>query len=402
MTVLKTKKMKSESKIINDRISNFFSLFIVLYPILNRYGTFIPLFTLSEIFLLVFWIIRIFQIDRKIRIVGPVAPFTFYLFIRAIMSCYGIDEYNMIDVVGSIFRVFYIYLSFMFLIPAFFNIDKAMKYLKIVSWIIGIYAILQTIMAEAGIFLSSYLPLLNPYDRGEVDVQRQINLFFYGFRFRATSFLTEPAHLCTYLLLPLTSTLFKSEKKDTFDLFSIALYSGVCVMSLSSTGIMMVIMIWIVYLFYYSKSNILGTIILSFVFAGMFILFLNSDLYTYFLNRTFDGNVANGLDHSTRFNSIDNMWNNSGTIKGIFFGGGLAEQSSYLPGLQRVYCCLGVLAIIFLLLFLIKSFYNGNKTQRFIIIIYIILNIGTEIILGSFALYYMAFFTNPTQKNEDG
>ena len=193
---------------INKHGNNLFSFFIVLYPILNRYKTLISFFTLSETILFLFWVIRLLQVSRRIKVIIPVIPFTIYLLIRAAMSYCGVDNYEIVDVVGSTLRVFYIYASFMFLVPAFFNIDKAIMYLRIISWIIGIYAILQIIMAQNGIFLSSYLPFLAPYDGGELDLVNSEKYFYYGFQFRPTSFLNEPAALCVYLILPIFSSLY--------------------------------------------------------------------------------------------------------------------------------------------------------------------------------------------------
>ena len=386
---------------INKHGNNLFSFFIVLYPILNRYKTLISFFTLSETILFLFWVIRLLQVSRRIKVIIPVIPFTIYLLIRAAMSYCGVDNYEIVDAVGSTLRVFYIYASFMFLVPAFFNIDKAIMYLRIISWIIGIYAILQIIMAQNGIFLSSYLPFLAPYDGGELDLVNSEKYFYYGFQFRPTSFLNEPAALCVYLILPMIVSLFKPGSKTRSDIFSVILYSVVCIISLSSTGIMMVTLIWIIYLIYYLRSNTIGAIVLSVALLSAFIFFLNSDLYKYFLNRTFHGNIANGLAYSTRFNSVNNMWENSNSIKGILFGGGLVGLNSYLPGLQRIYSCLGLIAVVLLLAFLIREFIHVDITKRLIIVIYIILNIGTEIALGCFALYYMAFFVNSNFEVED-
>lgn len=390
-----------DSNNTNKHRNNLFSLFIVLYPILNRYKTSIPILTLSEVILLIFWSIRLLQVNRKIKIVSSVLPFTVYLLIRAVMSYCEIDNYEIVDTVGSTLRVFYLYASFVILVPSFFNTNKATKYLRIVSWIIGIYAILQIVLAQIGIFLSSYLPFLSPYDGGELDIVNSEKYFYYGIQFRPTSFLNEPAALSVYLILPMIISLFKSRVKTRSDIFSVILYSVVCVISLSSTGIMMVTLIWIIYLFYYVKSNKIGAIVLSVAFLSSFLFFVNSDLYKYFLNRTFHGNISNGLAYSTRFNSIDNMWENSNSVKGILFGGGLVGLNSYLPGLQRIYSCLGLIAVVLFLAFLTKEFSHVNITKRLIILAYIILNIGTEIALGCFALYYMSFFINSNLEATD-
>lgn len=380
--------------ICHERICKLFTLFIVLYPILNRYITPLPFLTLAEVILLVFWMIRLMQINRDIKLVWSVVPFTVYLFLRAILSYCGIDDYDVTDTVGSTMRVFYLYASSMFLLPEYFHKDQSLKILKIISCIVSGYAILQIIAAKfGGIILSSYLPFLTPYNDGLIDFQRQINFAVYGLQFRPTSWLNEPAALCIYILLPLVILLFKSEKTRS-DKICIALYTLVCIISLSSTGIMVTVFIYAVYLIYQMRKNAFAAVFMSVLAAGLFVVFLNSSLYDYFLNRTFHGDISNGLSQSTRFNAIELTWKYSDTLKGIFLGGGVGSESGYLPGIQRIYFCLGLFGLIPFIFLLTKEFKSAKKIGRMVILLYLVLNIGTEISLGNFALYYMAFFLN--------
>ncbi|MBQ8033191.1 MAG: hypothetical protein IJ266_04485, partial [Elusimicrobiaceae bacterium] len=225
-------------------LSTWFSLFVAVYVIFNRYASPIPYITLSEFILLLFWGMFIISHPKKIHIEWCLVPFCIYLLGYVIVPFTGFIPYvsDMTDLVGTAARLLFIYVSITILGKNLFNIEKGIKFIHWVAIILAVYACLQILAAKFGIYLTTYLPFLPVVGGENIDTVIQNRTVLYGLAFRASSLLTEPAHLCTYLAAALGLELFSSSRKNRF--MWALFFSSVSLLTLSSTGLVVTLLIW--------------------------------------------------------------------------------------------------------------------------------------------------------------
>ncbi|MBD5632816.1 MAG: hypothetical protein HDP34_06250 [Clostridia bacterium] len=374
----------------DDSIKKVYSLLIVVYPILNRYASFLPMLTLSETFLLFFLIYVV--IKKKIHFQTVYLPFVLYLiFLVFHYISQNTNGEAASDNIGTMLRLIYLYSSIILVGRGFLDGQKAVKWLNIAAILMVCYCILQTLAAKFGIYLTTYIPGLPimAEDRDEFILMQQQK---YGLTYRAYGLLNEPSLLCVYLILPLAINLF-SNLNIKSRIKKAAFISLGCFICMSSTGIIVCSAVWMMYIFInksreakrYRKYVIWMVLIAIIVIP-------NTILWETFMERTFGGSISEAsLEHTTRFNALDMLniiFNNS---TDFLIGVGMETTVFYLPGFLRVFYTMGMIGLIIVFFMFINIYRKGDPCQKKLMFIYIILNIGTEILLGNFAIYYLAF-----------
>jgi len=391
---------------------NFIGTFFACsYPILNRYASPIPQVTLSEFFVMVLiGGLVLYSIDknRRIKVCKYVVPFTLWLCVEIFLSYFFMRGEARIDSIGSLLRLFLIYVCIALMNQNLFVRKLGRKMVRAWAILLSLYGLLQIAMANLGVVLSTYLPFLIPFG-GEKTIDSVVyeQMYLYGLTFRCRSFMTEPAMLCTYLILALFLELFEN-KKNSMTWMCAILFTVTCLLSMSSTGIIVCGIVWVSYYFstikkgnkisFYRKTiGMLIVLLLSILFIA------ESGIGQYFLNRTFHGNISiEGIMSSTRFYALQTMFEGSDSISGILVGKGLVETAEYLPGFPRVYYSLGIIGLCALLHIFIKVKRTKNSSVRYLLMIYFIMNIGTEIAVGAFSVIYMAFLINVDEMQMKG
>lgn len=370
-----------------------FCIFIALYPILNRYQAPVPFLTLAEsLFLLFFLSNAVLRFRKTVTLKTELLPFCLYLFcyVFFVFAFESGEAAN--DTIGTGLRLLYIYVMLSVLVNQNFDIEYGCICIRKTAIFLSGYAILQFICYYAGILLTSYIPLL-PVMGENMDVTRYRQYMTYGISFRPCSLLNEPAHLATYLLLSLALVLF-SEKKSRNWVWEAVLLTVTCFLSKSSTGIMVSIVVW--FYFWIQTKNMSLRKLSKRLFIGIIgttaiAAFLHySGILSYFVNRTFGGSLSvSGLLSSTRFGDLETMFQSSNTLAGILFGAGLSETENYLPGWARLYYTLGLVGLVLVILQVRRMYKKGLPLQRNVTILYSLLNIGTEILFGNFAVPFL-------------
>ncbi len=368
---------------------------LVLYPILNRYSSPVPQLTLSEFLLLGFFLHAL--LSRKLLGVKPIwsaLVFSLYLVLHSFLDAANLSGALESDAIWSACRVAYIYTGIAIFAPLYFDERVATRWLNVVSVFVASYGLLQIAFSYAGIVLTSYIPFL-PVIGDNLDLALEAKMS-YGLRFRCQSLLNEPAALCCYLLLPVALSLFKrGSQSPNYKLASFL--SVVALASASSTGLICVAILWIshflVRLWMDRKNG--GWLIVA--FAALCIIGVGtvvvSGLWDYFVMRVFGGSglTVSGLSRSTRFYAFKDTFGASETIYGILFGEGMYQTTNYLPGFFRLYLSLGLVGLTIMVVLLATRLHCGNHETRACTLLFIVLNVGTEILLGNFAFYYLAF-----------
>ena len=374
------------------RISTFFTFFVSIYVILDRYASPIPKVTLSETILLLFWVMFFLSKPRKISLEPFLILFCIYLMGYVVMPFTGFINVpsDMVDAVGTPARLIFLYFSIAVLGKNLFDISKGIKYIRWVAIVLSGYACLQIIAARFGIYLTTYIPFLPIMSDINID-EELLQKAGYGLTFRPCSLLTEPAALCIYLLCALGLELFSSKHK--YQYFNACLFSIVCVLSRSSTGIMITFLVWGLFFIKHppisAKKFPIGFVMAIIGSILAVVLVYYSGIWDYFLERTFHENRFGDFSSSTRFYAIKDMFAASDSVTGVLFGQGLSNLENYLPGFARSYLDLGLIGIFIIMAMLFHIYIRGNALQRKIILLFIVLNIGTEIILGPFSLLFL-------------
>lgn len=393
MTVLRENEIAGRA----DTSKKIFSLLIVLYPILNRYASFIPMITLSETFLLFFLIFVILK--KKIRIQKIFLPFVVYLsfiFIFHLLSDSNGEESR--DNLGTMFRLIFLYVSLTILGRGFLDGKTALKWLNIVACLMVCYCILQWLAAKVGVYLTTYIPGLPimAEDRDQYILDQQMK---YGLTYRPYGLLNEPAALSVYLLLPLAINLF-SELHIHSRIKKAAVISLGCFICMSSTGIIMCSLAWFIFVFFNrsAAAKQYRKYALFLILAAIFII-PNTEIWNTFVDRTLGGSISNfNVENTTRFNALDVLSLLFSNPSDLLIGVGMSETVFYLPGFLRVLYTLGVIGLLIIILQFICLYRRGNALQKKLTFFYAGLNIGTEILLGNFAIYYLFFIL--ADKNE--
>lgn len=364
-----------------ETVKKIITITVVLYPIFFRYMSFIPSITVSEIFLMIIILIAGSMHKYRLEIDKGLLFFWAHMFIYALCMLLGTNRF---DELGTEFRLVFLYFAIVFIHP-YFEYSKGIKYLNNVSVFIAVYGLIQIAAYHFGMVLPTELPFFTAYRDAHSEM---LALKEFGFNLRIRSLFGEPAELCHYLILPLTISLFGKEKVPHGLLLSI-LYSFVCIASMSSTGIIMVIFLWGVYLLDFKKRKTKGFVfIVALVIIGAFLtVFLG--IWDYFVLRTFSG----GVEKSTRFYAIQEMFAGSSSLSGFLFGIGMSEPEKFLPGFARLFLWQGIVGVLLYMYYMIKIARECHSEKKVIWIVFLVLNMGAALLLGDFALLYLSFLT---------
>ena len=377
-----------------ETFCRLFTLFVVMYPIFNRYQSVVPFLTISELVLLVFFAIAAIRFNIfAFRVEWIAVAFSGYILLDIALHAGALSSSVMAQGAGTAARVALLYFLFAFMGRNFISFDYGFRALIVISLLISLYGLIQIAASHLGIVLTTYIPGLPIMGEGNLDAEVREKMA-YGLTFRMQSILNEPAALCCYLILPITM-LLNSEREIRHGKGLALFFSAVCALSLSSTGIIVVLMLWG---FYAVRSlmnrNVDARILVLGAMAGiagLAIVFTCTDIWSYFMTRTFGGAGLSGLSEGTRFYALDTALSASDSPFGVLFGVLAAQTEDYLPGFARAYYLYGLCGLTLVVLIMLAIAQRGNRLSRWVVAIFAFLNVGTEIMLGNFAIYYLCF-----------
>lgn len=373
-------------------LSRIYTFLIVAYPILGLYKSIIIDITFADFLLLLLFPFLLFSLyfyKRKTLFHDIISVNLLILFIYVLLHVLVqmFFYFNNNLILSTLRYMFYLF-NISFLIKTFFDIKFATKILKVTTVISSIFLIIQYILYK---FLNIYIyGSLIQFQINGSQIREYIGLYNKGNYIRMSSFFSEPSHFAIYSVLFLLINL--NQKKLYFKDYIISFIVSLAILlSESSTGIILLFFIWIMFFLnkiFRSKSNKLLIFGLSSI---PFIAFINSNSFNIFLNRTFSDN---GLGNAAmrRFESFSLYYNIFGrNTWEILFGKGMINLNKYLPGIVRITYFYGIIGSLIFLLVFTNLYIKKNKLKRKIIFVFLILNIGTEIIFGNFLLLYLAF-----------
>lgn len=393
----------------NNFIITIATILMIVFPIFSRYSSIISYVTLPEFisFILLGYIL-IFDI-KNIKINLNLLFFILIIFLRMLLFLIFNDGREIFQVMGTSLRLMYVYFLLMVLGDNYFDKKLAEKVMINVTIILSIYSIIQYVYAMKGVILTTYIPKLKIMQgmgefRNVDDILRE--QMSYGLQFRPRSLLNEPAHFATYLLSGLTIVLFTDEKLSFRKKIIAVLFTVTCLLSRSSTAIIMLFFIWFVYILKRIKTvsdakRILSIIAIFAVFLFIYSIFNDFDILNYFLVRTFGKSKSlAGIANSTRFVQLKMGFEDFDRFIDIFIGKSTVANSGYLPGFFRLIYYFGFIGFLSYTLYIIEPSSDDSNLSRVMKLVFIIMNIGTEIIFGNFIFLYLPFIFCGKSSNE--
>lgn len=374
-------------------LEKWYSIILPLFPMLILYGfKTLPFLTFSDYLLLFFVIAEIIKRQYILVYDKTFVPLIIYLVIQPILFLFFASEkIDFIDAAGTAWRLA-LYIFGIAILKK--NLQKVyfVKSVRFIGVSSVIYGFLQFFLGTyAHISLSPYLPFL-PVLRTGIKEQQDVWIA-YNMTVRPRAWFSEPSMFAIFLLLALLIELFVVQNNKRKYVFCMIYAFGI-VVSGSSTGLIgliILILTWMLtfpedFLFKISKNVMIGIVFLLPV--CVFLLYKSGYINT-FINHTFA--EGRGLSSQSHFAFIESALSEDSNFFQIIFGKSLQEVAAgYLPGWFCTYYCLGITGV----LLYITGFYNAFKSSllrsRIIVLTFVCLNFGTEIMLGVFMIPYMS------------
>ena len=119
-----------------------------------------------------------------------------------------------------------------------------------------------------------------------------------------------------------------------------------------------------------------------------------------FIGHTFAN--GQGLSSQSHFIDVQAALSEKTSLLQFCIGKGMQDvEAGYLPGWFRTYYCLGMMGVLLYIGTFLRVFRRCSRRARVVVLTFVGLNIGTEIMLGVFMLLYMSAVLLPGGVDED-
>ncbi len=303
-----------------------FTLCVALLPLLASYASGIPGFCAADVVLLLFTLVAFTKpnLNRNDYSSSP-----FFLFFGLFLIVF----FNLIILLGTAPQWVSITIRtiryFFYIFCAFFTAKKLLitellvEYTKKVSLCASAYIFIQYLLYNLfRIILPGFLSFLPLYTTDYA--VRDYSTLYEQQIFRPSSFFLEPAHFARYAVLGLVLFLWTS-KKGTSGLLPALVSTGAILLSTSSQGYFLVMVVWGIWLLTQSHRSKNNTTTIFLVFVVLCLPFLLQTIY----------NLPFVQDTITR--SLGGDIGNTNTAIGARLGG-FAEFDA-LPFFNKIFGC---------------------------------------------------------------
>ena len=381
------------------KLNKVFTLLMISFPILSLYATPIPRISVADLILIIIYPILIIQLLKKNNSINKTISFSVFIFVLYIIVQFLItilvsNKMETYEVILNTLRYSFYLITLALFSKTFFQIQFAKIVLKKITIFTSIYLIIQfSLFSLFGYYLRGSIPNL----RLQVDTLTEIySRYIQGYYIRAHSIFAEPSHFAIYVL-PYLMISLKGEKSKLAEYMPAIIISIAVLIAQSSTGIIMSILIWFMWYLerFFSKGiskKKIVFLLLSIIFIPVLLMIITkTNSFDFFLDRTFSsGSLGEAayrrLGNEVIFNDLLNK-----SSYHLLFGQGMVNLQTYIPGLTRILIFFGISGLVLFLAMLIRLYIIGNRLQKEILIIFLILNIGTEILFGNFIFIYLPF-----------
>lgn len=354
------------------------SIAIALSPILCVYW--FPGFSLipvGDIFLIISSIILLITKSiNRVRVL-PISVFLFvYILIRQLFTQSTFGE------ISSTAHILLYYLFISFILVSLKNSEIYINPIVVIGVLSSVFIVFQTIIYYLfHYYIPGTIPFLKHQDFLDA-FANSVNSNLFNLTFRPRSFFTEPSTFSAYVAIALAFTLpnFWKNRKSTIE--TIIMSIGLLV-SLSSTGIVLCIVMWLVYIISLNKERISNNkflISMLILIVAIFVIcyLITTDWYAFFVDHTLGNGLQNRIGQFAR-----GINENNGLLE-VLFGNGRIDLGYYLPEIISIYVYWGILGYFLFIVFSFQMFSIKDLTGKLLMIICI----GLLIIGGYLTVSY--------------
>jgi hypothetical protein len=380
------KKMKRLTITTSEKV---FTTLVVLLPILQMYsfpGTKILIIEVLFLFLCIKMLFSKKEEKIKFTVYFPLFVLLVYIIFHwLIISILNGSSYMIAITPRTIRNIFYLTIS-VFFIKAKFKINIALDILKFTAIFSTVYLIIQTILVN---FFGYYLPGTLPFFETVVD-EFNAQVIVSGSSIRPRSIFSEPAVYADFVGKYLFIDLFLNNKKKVIDFLPNLFVTLGLLLSGSSTGYLLLILVWTLFLtLKFSKRITLkkafGLQIFILVIPITIILISNVEFlktgYEHLIyNRSYQARLNNYL---LAFN-MPNISNFQ-----VLFGNGFLPHDFFIPGIPRLYFYFGIFGIAIWSIVYLFMFRESKKVSRLLLFLMFLTSIFGDALFGiSYLLFY--------------
>lgn len=368
-------------------MKNFFTLLVVFFPLLSVYISPIPGVDLATLILLIFIPIVFLQDKYKEVSINRCymmhIGFWVLIFTTSLINYFDLRSEDTILILARYLKFFILILSCLILSATnIFQKEEAICYLLKIAKISSIIIIIQQLLFTLkGIVVELvYKPFVIDRSYDVVIDVTQLSLY------RPTAFFLEPAYFAQYVVIALAIAVCRTDTKD-IDIF--LMYSGI-LMSTSGSGILIATIL--IGIFTYNrlinnigiKRNLLFFIVLVVSLSGS-----NLDVVSKAIERidisdetgqsAFWGRMGG---YSYIFNELD--------LSNMIFGHGLGNVPlGYFNGIAYMIVTIGLLGLVLFLIIFGLTYFNGEKYQKFLVIVYLYYILGAQLFTPNYLFFFI-------------
>lgn len=381
----------------------------LLFMPLSTYVTFINGITYGDISLMLGSIIIIlYMLKSQIKLDRVISwTLIFYIiFILLHSLIFWIIKPNeletgILSVVRYIFYIFWVSIS----AKEFFDFKYAYKIYKILAIIFGGYCMLQFIGFYAfKIFLPiNVLGLPTVESIANNYVAEKAGILLSGrVMYRPFSVFIEPAYFSAFQA-PILYIILNGDMKNEKRKYLTAIFiTASILMSISTTGMILLIICWIKPIFKAIKNNYNTIVTVTIIFFIIIIIcFFNTKVIEKMLSRVINDDGTAGDSITGRFGSMHILYDGTFNFKQIMFGQGMWTDTEYLPSYGKAIVSFGVIGLIYIMFMLLYTYLKANKIGKSMIVLLLIMCIGTITLFNiTSVLMFTLIYSNMKKSKE--
>lgn len=374
-------------------LEKWYSITLPLFPMLILYGfKILPFLTFSDYFLLFFLMLEVIKHRHRLIYDRAFMPLIVYLVVQPfILLFFASKGLDFVDAAGTAWKLA-LYIFGLAILRKNLQKEYFLKSVRVIAISSTIYGFLQFFLGTyAHISLSPYLPLFPVLRTGLKE--QQDGWIAYNWTVRPRAWFSEPSTFAIFLLLALLIELFVAQRDKRRNVRCMIYAFGI-IISHSSTGtvgLIILVLAWMIlcpedFLYQIPKKVIIG-IILLLPICG-YLLYKSGYIESFIIHTFANGQ---GLSSQSHFVYIQAAMSENTSVLQFLFGKGLQDViTGYLPGWIRVYYCLGTMGVALYIACFYKLARRSSRRVRVVVLTFVGLNFGTEIMLGVFMLLYMS------------
>ncbi|MBR2924114.1 MAG: hypothetical protein IKC28_03695 [Clostridia bacterium] len=283
-------------------------------------------------------------------------------------------------------------------VKSFYSIEHGYKAYRIIAYACTLFSMVQTVASSV---FNIYIPgQFGSFALTDLAAQREnYDIYSHYNLFRPDSFFTEPAHYATFVSgFMILCSLREVNKKN---IFAMIFCSFGVLLSGSTTGIVMVTFIWAGWLFrtLRKKNNIkwvFPTVVLAIVALS---IVAKSDSFQLMMSRTFDTQDA----LNSRFSWMEEFAVLNTPLDWLFGKGNSNDAiklMGWLPGWPMILVEYGIIGLFLFISSYLLMFFHVNRFGKNILLFFIVLGMGTEVVADMYILVILPFVINSNSVSE--